>query len=184
MVGIVSRLVAQKGFDLLFGPLTETLAARDFRLAIVGTGEERFEKYFSGLARAFRDRVGYYAGYSEDLAHLIEAGSDMFLMPSRYEPCGLNQMYSLKYGTVPIVRRTGGLADTVQLFDPDTDSGTGFVFDHSTPQGVSWALNTALDIFADRPAWQRLMLRGMAMDFSWERQGEEYLRLYDAMKSM
>ena len=120
----------------------------------------------------------YHRGYHEELAHFIEAASDCFLMPSLYEPSGLNQMYSLKYGTVPIVRRTGGLADSVQIYDPDTGTGTGIVFNDYNPQAVAWAINAALDLYPDRAVWTRLMRNGMAQDFSWEKQGALYVELY------
>ena len=125
----------------------------------------------------------FYRGYSEKLAHLIEAASDVFLMPSLYEPCGLNQMYSLKYGTVPIVRRTGGLGDSVQLYDPDTGSGTGIVFNDYNPQAVSWAISSAIDLYQNRAVWTRIMLNGMAQDFSWDKQGAQYVDLYSRLVS-
>jgi starch synthase len=109
---------------------------------------------------------------------LIEAGADIFLMPSLYEPCGLNQMYSLRYGTPPVVRRTGGLADTVEAWSPATGEGTGFLFDHATPEGFTWAVEQALAAYRDRPAWRRLMANGMAKDFSWEKQIGRYVELY------
>jgi starch synthase len=122
--------------------------------------------------------VVFRAGHDEPLAHLIEAGSDMFLMPSRYEPCGLNQMYSLRYGTIPIVRRTGGLADSVKHFDPATGQGTGCVFNDYDAPAVRWGVGTALDWFADQKTWRRLMQNAMAEDFSWGRQALEYERVY------
>ena len=114
-------------------------------------------------------------------AHRIEAASDLFLMPSRYEPCGLNQMYSLKYGTVPVVRRTGGLADTVDAFDPRTGEGTGFVFEEFTAEALSTELSRALALYDDRESWQQLVQNGMAEDFSWARQGHEYVGLYRSL---
>jgi starch synthase len=130
------------------------------------------------LQEQFPGRAVFYSGYSEELAHMIEAASDIFLMPSLYEPCGLNQMYSLKYGTAPIVRRTGGLADSVQPYQPSTGRGTGIVFDHYDATAVRWALDTALALYRDRDAWRRMMLNGMAQDFSWEKQGALYLEQY------
>jgi starch synthase len=178
VLGVVSRLTGQKGFDLMFEPLPELLRARDVRFVVLGTGERRYEEFFERLQQTFPRKVVYYRGYSNELAHLIEAGADLFLMPSRFEPCGLNQMYSLRYGTVPIVRATGGLADTVEPWDPAKATGTGFVFEHYTPQGLRWAIGRALDAYRDRRAWRTLMRNGMAKDWSWERQGREYLRLY------
>ena len=122
--------------------------------------------------------VGFRAGYDEALAHLMEAGSDMFLMPSRYEPCGLNQMYSLRYGTIPIVHKTGGLADSVQHFDPASGVGTGCVFNDFDIGAISWALHTALDWYAKPALWQRLIRNAMAQDYSWTRQIGEYEALY------
>ena len=116
--------------------------------------------------------------YDEGAAHMIEAGADMLLMPSKYEPCGLNQMFSLRYGTIPIVRRTGGLADTVHRFDPQTGQGTGFVFEDFTPDGLRWAIDQALRTYADRPSWKILMSNGMAEDFSWEAQAQHYVEVY------
>jgi len=181
LIGMVSRLVVQKGIDLLIDALPPLLAAHDAALVVLGNGDERFEEFFHDLARTLPGRVAFERGYSEELAHWIEAGCDMFLMPSLYEPCGLNQMYSLRYGTVPIVRRTGGLADSVRNFDETTGDGTGIVFEHYDVNGVSWAIHRALDLFRDRTAWNRLRRNGMRQDFSWENQcglyEAEYARL-------
>jgi len=183
VIGLVSRLTVQKGLDLCFKALPELLAWRNVRLTVLGSGEAKYENFFHDLQQRFPQKVCFYRGFSNELAHLIEAGADLFLMPSRYEPCGLNQMYSLRYGTVPIVRKTGGLADTVQLFDPATGEGTGFSFEHFTAAGLRWALNLALDVWRDREAWNRLMLNGMAQDFSWEVQGARYVELYQHLAS-
>lgn len=181
VLGIVSRLTAQKGFDLLFEPLPEALRYLDLRVVVLGTGEERYQEHFHWLQSAFPQKVCYYRGYSEELAHLIEAGSDIFLMPSKFEPCGLNQMYSLKYGTVPIVRKTGGLADTVQLFDPARGEGTGFVFEHYDSTGFAWALKTALKTYRSPELWATVRRNGMLQDYSWERQGAVYEQLYEQL---
>ncbi len=181
LMGVVSRLTAQKGLDLFFEVMPGLLSRRNARLVVLGNGERRYEEFFAGLQHGFPDRVIFYRGYSEPLAHLVEAGADLFLMPSLYEPCGLNQMYSQRYGTPPVVRKTGGLADTVEPFDPATGAGTGFVFEHFTPEGLAWAVNLALDVYQDREAWQRLMLAGMAQDFSWETQIERYVGLFRAL---
>lgn len=178
VLGIVSRLTAQKGFDLMFEALPEALRYLNLRLVVLGTGEGRYEDHFQWLQQTFPQKVCYYRGYNERLAHLIEAGADIFLMPSRFEPCGLNQMYSLKYGTVPIVRKTGGLADTVQQFNRSTGEGTGFVFEHFDATGFAWALKMALSTFQDSEAWARLRRNGMEQDFSWQRQGAKYEALY------
>jgi starch synthase len=148
---------------------------------VLGSGEARYETFFTELQQRFPERVSFTRAYDESLAHLIEAGSDMFLMPSLYEPCGLNQMYSLKYGTVPIVRRTGGLADSVQMWNPTNGEGTGIVFNDYDVPAVGWALNTALDFFKDQNAWGRMMLNGMRQDYSWQHQAAEYVKLYERM---
>lgn len=181
LIGMVSRLTPQKGFDLLFDSLPELLRQREFGVAIVGSGEARYEEFFKSLAQRFPERVAFFSGYSEQLAHWVEAGSDMFLMPSMYEPCGLNQMYSLKYGTIPIVRKTGGLADSVQMWHAAQQNGTGIVFNDFDVPAVQWALHTALDLFKDRDAWRRLMRNGMNKNYSWERQAVEYVTLYREM---
>jgi len=178
VIGIVSRLAGQKGFALLDGVMGGLLLRHGFQLVVLGSGERRFEAMFAQLATSFPRQVGFHRGFSNELAHLIEAGSDMFLMPSVYEPCGLNQMYSLRYGTVPIVHRTGGLADTVELWSPGTGEGTGIVFDHHDAAGLSWAIEAALAAYRDRAGWQRLIENGMAKDFSWDVQGKLYEELY------
>jgi starch synthase len=181
LIGIVSRLVGQKGFDLVQTVLPQMLQQRNFSLAVLGSGEARYEKFFSALQNAYPGRVCFYRGYNNKLAHWIEAGCDMFLMPSLYEPCGLNQMYSLRYGTVPIVRATGGLADSVELIDPERATGTGILFQDYNEQGLGWALDAALDLYANRPLWRKVMKNGMAMDFSWERQGDLYVNLFRSL---
>ncbi len=181
LLGIVSRLIKQKGFDLCFDVLPRLLASRDVQLAVVGSGEARYESFFAELQERFAGRVVFYRGYSNQLAHRVEAVADIFLMPSLYEPCGLNQMYSLRYGTVPIVRSTGGLADSVRPYDWRTGQGTGFVFEHFTPEGLAWAIDSALTTYDDPVAWTNLVRRGMAEDFSWNRQVDRYLELYDWM---
>jgi starch synthase len=134
--------------------------------------------FFQGLERRFPGRVAFRSGFDEPMAHLIEAGSDIFLMPSRYEPCGLNQMYSLRYGTIPIVRNTGGLADSVQHFNPATGTGTGCVFNDYDAAAARWAIGTTLDWFDSAASWQKLQQNAMAQDFSWTRQIVKYDTLY------
>ncbi len=181
LLGIITRLVSQKGIDLMDRVLPGLLATRDFSLAVLGSGEPDYERFFSWLQSKFPKQVCFYRGYNNKLSHAIEAGSDMFLMPSLYEPCGLNQMYSLKYGTVPIVRKTGGLADSVQLIDPHTGSGTGIVFREYNETALAWAISSALDLYQDQPLWQKIVRNGMAQDFSWERQTETYVDLFRAL---
>jgi starch synthase len=178
LIGIVSRLTSQKGIDLIQNVVPGLIQRRRFALAVLGSGEPRYEQFFDGLQQRHRNRVCFYRGFTNKLAHMIEAGSDMFLMPSRFEPCGLNQMYSLRYGTVPIVRRTGGLADSVQLFDPGNGEGTGIVFDDFSDTALNWALNAALDLYQDKKSWRKLVRNGMARDYSWEHQGQIYIDLF------
>jgi starch synthase len=178
LVGIVSRLVGQKGFSLMEELLPRLLHEQDLSLAVLGSGEPRFENFFASLQDHFRNRVCFYRGFSNKLAHWIEAGSDMFLMPSHYEPCGLNQMYSLRYGTVPVVRETGGLADSVEQIDRTSGGGTGVLFRDYNAAGLAWALERAFGLYADQPLWRRVMTNGMAKDFSWERQGARYVELF------
>ncbi len=178
LFGIVSRLAGQKGFDLLEGAMPRLLARERMQLVVLGSGERHTERMFRGLQAQFPTQVRFHAGFDNELAHWIEAGSDFFLMPSRYEPCGLNQMYSLKYGTVPIVRKTGGLADTVQLWSPRRREGTGLVFETYDAFGLYWAVKEALKVFKDRPAYRQLQQNGMAQDYSWDHQVTHYEQLY------
>ncbi|HEY1892898.1 MAG TPA: glycogen synthase [Steroidobacteraceae bacterium] len=181
LAGIVSRLAAQKGIELMFESLPLVLEWRELGLVALGSGEPQYERFFAELERRFPGRVVFKQGYDDELSHWIEAACDMFLMPSLYEPCGLNQMYSLRYGTVPIVRRTGGLADSVAHYDPATGQGTGVVFNDFNSEGLEWALNIALDLHAQPQEWQRLVRNGMAQDFSWERQGARYVEIYQRL---
>jgi starch synthase len=180
LIGMVTRLASQKGIDLLIDVLPKALQGRDFGFVVLGSGDERYAAFFDSLAKQHPHRVAFHSGHDEGLAHLVEAGSDMFLMPSQYEPCGLNQMYSLRYGTVPVVRRTGGLADSVRHFDVSTGEGTGCVFNDYDAPAVEWALNTALDWFANGESWHRLMQNGMREDFSWGRQVSKYVEVFRA----
>ena len=178
VIGMVTRLTAQKGLDLVEKVLPEILRERDMRLVVLGSGEPRYEEFLLRMRRTFPGKVHFHNGFSNDLAHLIEAGSDAFLMPSKYEPCGLNQMYSLRYGTVPIVRKTGGLADTVDLYDPETGEGTGVVFEHYNTAGLRWAILATLDLYRNKAVWEKIVKSGMEKDFSWEKQGALYVELY------
>ena len=181
--GVVSRLAWQKGFDLCMQVLPAFLQRNGVQLVVLGTGEPKYQEFFTRLAAAFPRQVAYQAAFSEDRAHLIEAGADLFLMPSRYEPCGLNQMYSLRYGTVPVVHKTGGLADTVAQYDASTGRGTGFVFDHFDEAGLRWALDRSLQIWgsgtgADRDRWIALQQSGMRLPLGWQHRIGDYLALY------
>ncbi len=179
--GVVSRMTAQKGFELFADAIPVFLQREDMRLCVLGSGETKHEQYFQWLHDTWPQKVGIYRGFQEDLAHWIEAGSDVFLMPSRFEPCGLNQMYSLRYGTPPIVRRTGGLADTVEPWDPNTRTGTGFLFDEFSSHALAGTIDWALRNWRDQRGWQQLVANGMQKDFSWDRQGPEYVALYRSL---
>ncbi|MBT8096434.1 MAG: glycogen synthase GlgA [Woeseia sp.] len=181
LIGVVTRLASQKGIDLMQRVLPSMLSKRDFSLAVLGSGEERFEDFFQRLQHHFPDRVCFYRGYNDRLAHYIEAGSDMFLMPSVYEPCGLNQMYSLKYGTVPIVRETGGLADSVEQINADSGTGTGILFKSYDEAGLYWAITRGLKLIQNQRLWRQVMLNGMSQDFSWEKQTQRYVDLFRAL---
>lgn len=178
LMGMISRLADQKGFDLL-QEMAEKIMSLELKLVILGTGEEKYHRFLSELEKRYPQKVKIYLKYDNKLAHLIEAGADIFLMPSRYEPCGLNQLYSLKYGTVPVVRETGGLADTIEDYNPETKKGTGFVFKDYNGEELFLALNRALGLFKDKNAWKELMLQGMEKDFSWEASAKRYIQLYD-----
>jgi starch synthase len=178
LVGMISRLVEQKGLDLVEA-LGDDLAQLGASFVVLGSGDARYQDFWTSLASRYRDTVSVRIGFDEPLAHLIEAGADMFLMPSRFEPCGLNQMYSLRYGTVPIVRATGGLRDTVVDYRPGRPGGTGFTFADYTPEALREALTRALDAYGKPRTWKTLQLRGMSQNFSWDKSAREYVKLYD-----
>jgi starch synthase len=148
------------------------------QFVILGSGDKSLESFYGSLPARYPGVIGSYIGYSNELAHLIEAGSDGFVMPSRYEPCGLNQMYSLKYGTVPIVRETGGLADTVKNFDPESGEGWGFTFKEYSASAMMEAIQRALKTYQDKETWRKIQIAGMKLDYSWQRSAEQYLELY------
>jgi starch synthase len=178
--GVVSRLVAQKGLDLLAQAMPDILQNMRGQFVILGAGEKFLEAYFGSLPGSFPGRVGSYIGYSNETAHWIEAGSDFFVMPSLFEPCGLNQMYSLKYGTLPVVRATGGLDDTVQQYDEGTGNGTGFKFWETSPKAVYYTIGWAVSTYYDRREHIRKMVQSaMAQDYSWQKSAEAYVRLYE-----
>ncbi len=181
VLGIVSRFADQKGFDLIAEKAHE-LMKEDLVLVVLGTGDKKYERLFGAMAATYAGRVGLKIAYDNTLAHKVEAGADMFLMPSRYEPSGLNQMYSLKYGTVPIVRATGGLDDSIQPFDVEHGTGTGFKFKEYSAAALLYAVRQALHHYMDERIWKRIQLNGMAKNFSWKGPGREYANLYEAAR--
>ena len=181
LIGIVSRFAWQKGFELL-QEIFEKLIAENFQFVILGEGEEKYEEFFEKIMLKYRSNVYVYNGYNNELAHLITAGSDMFLMPSKYEPCGLNQMYSLNYGTIPIVRKTGGLADTVRDYDDYQENANGFSFDDFDSLELFLTLMRAKKLYRNKGEWNKLMLRGMGEDFSWDKSAEKYFQVYKFVK--
>ena len=184
LVGMVSRMVDQKGFDLI-AARADDLVGLDAGYVVLGTGEARYQNLWTALAAADPERIGVHIGFDESLAHLIEGGADIFLMPSRFEPCGLNQMYSMRYGTVPVVHAVGGLADTVRdqraAATPRDSSGapTGFAFREYSPSAMVEALTRALTTFPDERNWRALQVAGMQEDFSWDRSAQEYVKIYE-----
>jgi len=177
LIGMVTRLAEQKGLDLV-EEAADRLMSRNLQVVVLGTGETRYHKLFQMLQQKYRDRLRCFLRLDERLAHMIEAGADMFLMPSLFEPWLLNQIYSLKYGTVPIVHRVGGLADTIVDYDPEAGEGTGFVFDEESPEALLEAVDRALALFVKKRMWGKLVKNGMRQDFSWDDAVQQYLALY------
>ncbi|MBL8006245.1 MAG: glycogen synthase GlgA [Ignavibacteria bacterium] len=180
LIGVISRLVDQKGFDLI-EKVIPLLMKEKVHMIILGTGEEKYHKFLKKVEKKYKSKLAVHIGFDEDLAHHIEASSDMFLMPSKYEPCGLNQMYSLKYGTVPIVRNTGGLSDTI--IDYRKPKGNGFLFDKYDPNELMKTVKTALNLFKDKNKWNKLVREGMSLDFSWKVSALKYMKLYKDVSS-
>jgi starch synthase len=180
VIGMVSRMVDQKGLDLIEAAAGE-LASLDATFVIVGTGAPRYQDMWTNLSRWRPDRVRVFIGFDERRAHLVEGGADIFLMPSRFEPCGLNQMYSLRYGTVPVVRAVGGLVDTVRPHNPKNGQGNGFLFSEYRPAAMMQAVGAALAAYPNRKIWTRLQKNGMRADFSWDRSAGEYVKMYRAL---
>ena len=176
----IKNIEEAKLIDLL-EEISDDLLALDLQLVFLGTGDEKYHDFLKHLERKYSDRVRAFLTYDNQLAHLIEAGADIFLMPSHYEPCGLNQMYSLKYGTVPIVRKTGGLADTVIDFDESSATGTGFVFEDYLPKELLRTIRRAVALFSRRRLWYKIIKQGMSQDFSWAQSARKYLDLYPAV---
>ena len=180
LFGLIGRLVEQKGIDLILECLPE-MAAMDMQFVLLGSGDKGFEKTLKSLAHQYPDKIAINIGYDESLAHLIEAGADIFLMPSRFEPCGLNQMYSQRYGTIPIVRKTGGLADTVVDTLPETlanHTASGIVFNEASSSSLLEAIKRAMILYSAPDIWKKMQTNAMKMDFSWQHSAEQYLALY------
>jgi starch synthase len=178
VIGVVSRFAAQKGFDLI-SQVADRLAREEAIVVVLGSGDKEYEDLFRRLNKQFPQKLALKVAYDNALAHKIEAGADMFLMPSRYEPCGLNQIYSLKYGTVPVVRATGGLDDTIENIDVTTGKGTGFKFHEYSGEALLETIHRALQVYQDKKAWTQLMKNGMAKDFSWTASAREYVKVYE-----
>ena len=181
VIAMISRLEAQKGFDLVV-TILDDLLAKDVYFTLLGSGNKDIEYHLRSVINRHRQKAGMRFEFDNGSAHLVEAGADIFLMPSKYEPCGLNQMYSLRYGTVPVVRKTGGLADTVREYDPSTGEGNGFVFTDYDPQQLKAAIERALALWPDRPKWRQLMQNGMKLDLSWKKSASQYLKAYERMR--
>jgi len=183
LIGIITRLVIQKGIDIIVEALPELLEL-NVQFVVLGSGKKQYEQYFKYYAQTAPGKLHVHIGYNEELAHQIEAGADIFLMPSQYEPCGLNQIYSLKYGTVPVVRKTGGLADTVQDWneynDYGQDIGNGFSFNEYSSKALVHSVKRAINDFHNKPVWKKIQHNGMIKDYSWEASAKKYFELYQA----
>lgn len=177
IIGLISRLYDSKGLDLVHKAFAD-LMKLDVQVVLLGTGDQKYHTLFDKMTSKYPKKFASYLGFNDELAHLIEAGSDMFLMPSKYEPCGLNQMYSLAYGTVPIVRETGGLADTVIKYNEKTEEGTGFTFKKYDAEEMVKEIKRAVKVFEDKKSWQKIMRAGMKLDFSWDVSAKRYIELY------
>lgn len=180
VIGMITRLVDQKGLDILI-PAMEDMAGRDLQFILLGTGDEKYHKILRELAKKHKDRFGIHIVFDGKMAKRIYAGSDLFLMPSYYEPCGLGQMIALRYGTVPLVRATGGLADTIHEFNPKTGKGTGFVFDDYSTSALLQALGRSLKAYQNQESWTALMRNTMTSDFSWAASARKYVEIYQAV---
>src|SRR3972149_1112151 len=177
LIAMISRLAGQKGFDLIEGAIDE-LMAMDLQVVFLGTGDRKYQELLEELGSRYPKKAGVKIGYDVALAHKIEAGADVFLMPSRYEPCGLNQLYSLKYGTIPVVRATGGLDDTIKNFNPRTENGNGFKFRDYSLYTLWKSLSKPVALYKDKRRWNRIMMNAMGEDFSWSHSAREYVELY------
>jgi len=183
MVSIISRLADQKGIDLVAWA-AESILSRGAQFVVLGTGDKKLEAYFKELEWNHKGQVCANIMFDDTRAQRIYASSDLFLMPSLFEPCGLGQMFSLRYGTVPVVRKTGGLADTIEHYNKETGTGNGFVFEHYSADGLIWAVNQALDTYYEGgETWNTVVRNAMNSNFSWDKSAEEYIKLYDFLKS-
>ena len=172
----------QKGFDLVAYILDEFLSVAQVQIVVLGTGETKYEDMFRYFANKYSDKMSVKIGYSEDIAHLVYAGADAFLMPSLFEPCGLSQLMSLRYGTIPIVRETGGLKDTVEPYNKYTQEGVGFSFANYNAHEMKGIIDSAMELYyMHKPEWQALMVRAMQADFSWNKSVQEYAKLYEGI---
>lgn len=182
LIGMVTRLAAQKGLEIVADAMEE-LMRLDVQLVILGSGDRRYQELFVELSARHSQKMGAKIGFDHFIAHKIEAGSDLYLMPSRYEPCGLNQIYSLKYGTIPIVRATGGLNDSIGDYQPLTGRGNGFKFNGYSSSALSEAIKRAIAVFSHKRAWRRLITNAMVCDFSWQKSAPEYVALYRKLRT-
>ncbi len=178
LIGMVGRLFDQKGIDLIINSIEE-LMTFDTALIILGKGDEIFQRKLMEISRKFKEKVSVTIGYNEQFAHKIYAGIDFFLMPSKYEPCGLGQLIALRYGSIPIARKTGGLADTIEDYNPLSQKGTGFLFDDYTPSALLCAVKRAFCIFKKKDKFKKIIINGMKKDFSWKKSAEKYIELYN-----
>jgi starch synthase len=183
LIGMVTRLDKQKGLDILLEAF-ENIIELDVDLVILGSGDEKIEEALRNIADRRPDRVSVHRGFNNPLAHRIMAGADMLLVPSHYEPCGLTQLYALKYGTVPVVRATGGLNDTIEQFDEKTKAGNGFKFKYYTSDDLVEAIKCAVEIYKNKKLWKKLMSNGMALDFSWDKSAEDYINIYKTIDKL
>ncbi len=182
IISMVTRLTEAKGFELIKEIIEDYISNNKFQFVLLGSGDSQIEEFYNYLRERYPENVGVYTGYSEALARKIYAGTDMFLMPSRFEPCGLAQLISLKYGSLPIVRKTGGLKDSIDPFNKYTKEGTGFSFENYDSVDLAHAIDAALEVYKDKTTWKLLVKRVMEKDFSWEQSARKYLDLYKKLK--